>query len=70
MTTTHDGLTPPDKLWGLPEIARALGVSVDTARRLAGRPDVPIYRPADRYFASRAELNVWLRSRRRVMRNA
>ncbi|TNC49308.1 helix-turn-helix domain-containing protein [Rubellimicrobium rubrum] len=60
-----DALTSgPDKLWGLDAIARALGLSVDTTRRLAARPDVPIYRPdGKRYFATRAELNAWLRTK-------
>ncbi|SFP62999.1 helix-turn-helix domain-containing protein [Tranquillimonas alkanivorans] len=53
----------PEKLWGLEEIARALGVSIDTARRWARRADVPIYKPAGRYFAVRSELNAWLRQR-------
>jgi hypothetical protein len=51
----------PEKLWGLRDIARHLGLSVDTTRRLARRPDVPIYQPGGRYFALRAELNAWLR---------
>src|SRR5690606_5644660 len=38
-------LEPERKLWGLPQIATALGVSVGTARKLAARPEVPIYRP-------------------------
>ena len=52
-----------EKLWGLGNIARALGLSVDTTRRLASRPGVPIYRPDGRYFALRSELNAWLRSK-------
>ena len=52
-----------EKIWGLGPIARALGVSVDTARRLAARPGVPIYRPDGRYFALRSELNAWLRQK-------
>ena len=54
----------PQKLWGLEEIARALGVSVETVRRWAHLDDVPIYKPAGRYFAVRSELNAWLRRKR------
>lgn len=55
--------TGPEKLWGLTTIAAALGVSVDKARRLAKRDDVPIYLPngSGQYFACRSELNAWLR---------
>ena len=52
-----------EKIWGLGNIARALGLSVDTTRRLASRPGVPIYRPDGRYFALRSELNAWLRQK-------
>jgi hypothetical protein len=61
-----DGILEPDrKLWGLPMIAAALGVSVGTARKLAGKPEVPIYRPegSDSYFAFLSELRAWLRSK-------
>ena len=59
-----DALSPgSEKLWGLRAIARALGLSVDATRRLAKKPEVPIYRPDGRYFAVRAELNAWLRSK-------
>lgn len=56
-------LEPERKLWGLPQIAATLGVSVDTARTLAQRPEVPIFRPegAGSYFAFRNELIAWLR---------
>lgn len=54
-----------EKLWGLPSIAEALGVSIDKARRLAKLADCPIYRPdGDSYFAARSELNAWLRTRK------
>lgn len=58
-------LEPERKLWGLPAIAEALGVSVDKARDLAVRPDVPIYRPkgSGSYFAFRSELMAWLRGK-------
>lgn len=52
----------PEKLWGAPAIAAALGVSVATVYRLA-KEGAPIYQPAGRYFAFRHELDVWLRSR-------
>lgn len=52
----------PDKLWGAPAIARALGVSEDTVRRWAADPDVPIYAPRrGTYFAFRSEIQTWLR---------
>lgn len=55
----------PEKLWGLPAIATALGVSVDKARRLAALPHTPIYKPdGESYFAFRSELNDWLRTTR------
>ena len=77
MSTMHDDIPPldrwrfdaiahgPDKrLWGLSEIAEVLGVGRDKARRLAKRPDVPIYRPdGHAYFAFRNELHAWLRSK-------
>ncbi|ALK09493.1 helix-turn-helix transcriptional regulator [Blastochloris viridis] len=55
----------PSKLWGLPAIAKALGCGVDKVRALALHPEVPIYRPAGAgtYFAHRAELEAWLRSK-------
>jgi len=56
-------LEPERKIWGLPQIAEVLGVSVDKARALARLPEVPIYRPAGSgsYFAFRSELLAWLR---------
>lgn len=56
---------PVEKVWGLQGIASVLGVSIDTARRWANSPkiDVPITRPAGRYFAMRSELLEWLRRR-------
>jgi hypothetical protein len=53
----------PEKLWGRPAIARALGVSVDTVVSLARNADCPIYMPAGRYFAYRSELERWLRTK-------
>jgi hypothetical protein len=52
----------PEKLWGAPAIARALGVSVDTVRNWASDPSVPIYRPKG-YFARRSELEQWLKTK-------
>ncbi|TKA98553.1 DNA-binding protein [Cereibacter changlensis] len=61
-TWRFDAITAgPEKLWGLTAIAAALGISVDKTRRLARRPTVPIYRNEGGYFATRSELNVWLR---------
>lgn len=61
-----DGILEPErKLWGLPLIAEALGVSIDTARAWAKLDGVPIYRPAGTgsYFAFRSELLAWLRTK-------
>jgi excisionase family DNA binding protein len=52
----------PEKLWGAPAIAAALGVSVATVYRFASETDCPITRPGGRYFAYRSELENWLRS--------
>ena len=58
-------LEPERKLWGLPLIAEALGVSIDTARAWAKMDGVPIYRPVGTgsYFAFRSELVSWLRTK-------
>ena len=49
----------PEKLWGAPAIAAALGVSIDTVREWARDPAIPIYKPKG-YFARRSELDAWL----------
>jgi hypothetical protein len=55
----------PEKIWGLTNIAAALGVGVDKARRIAELDHSPIFRPDGKtYFALRSELNAWLRSKR------
>lgn len=56
-------LEPERKLWGLPQIAEVLGVSVDKARALAKLAEVPISQPVGSatYFAFRSELLAWLR---------
>lgn len=52
------------KLWGLPVIARFLGVSEGTVRNWSKLPDVPIYSPLrGTYFAYRSELEAWLRGK-------
>ena len=58
-----DVLEPNRPLWGLPSIAKALGVSVDRARELARNPAVPISKPegSGSYFAYLSELRAWLR---------
>lgn len=56
-------LAKTEKLWGAPAIAAALGVSIPTVYRLAGKADCPIYRPDGRYFALRHELDLWLRTK-------
>lgn len=60
---TVTGVRKPEKLWGAPAIAKALGLSVDAVYSLARRPDSPIYRPSGRYFARRSELDAWLRTK-------
>lgn len=59
------GAAKPEMLWGLPAIAEALSVSVDTARRWSRDPEVPIYQPpgAGQHFAMRSELVAWLKRR-------
>lgn len=53
----------PEHLWGLPEIARAMGVSRDTVRRTLKRPGtgIPVSKPGGRYYAARSELLAWMR---------
>lgn len=60
-----DGLLigKPERLWGAPAIAQALGVSIATVYRLALKQDCPIYKPDGRYFAYRHELDDWLRAK-------
>lgn len=75
MTNDKPALTParfeaafarpakPEKLWGAPAIAAALGVSTDTVARLARTEGCPIFMPGGRYFAMRGELERWLRTK-------
>jgi aspartate aminotransferase-like enzyme len=73
-TATHPPLDPwrfdaiaagPEKLWGLPAIASALGISIDKARRIARLEHSPIYRPdGTSYFALRSELMAWAKAKR------
>lgn len=65
-TWRFDAITSgPEKIWGLTNIAAALGVGVDKARRIAQLDHSPIYQPdGESYFAVRSELNAWLRSKR------
>ena len=57
---------PRGKLWGLPQIAEVLGVSVDTARKWARDAAVPIYQPegSGSHFAFRTELLAWLKTKK------
>lgn len=55
-------VSKPEKIWGAPAIAKALGVSVDTVYRWSSRDDTPIHLRAGRYFALRSEIEIWLRS--------
>lgn len=52
-------------IWGLVNIARVLGVSLDKARVMASSAEVPIYKPkgSRSYFAFRSELLAWLRTK-------
>ena len=58
-------LEPARPIWGLPAIAKMLGVSVDKARELAKQDGVPIYKPcgSGQYFAFRSEIVEWLRTK-------
>ncbi|WP_232520600.1 helix-turn-helix domain-containing protein [Rhodobacter sp. CZR27] len=54
----------PAGIWGLPAIAQALGISIDTARRWARSGKAPIRQPGGgRYYADRGELAEWLGGR-------
>lgn len=53
-------------VWGLPAIAKVLGVSIDTARRWANDPGsgLPIAKPGGyHYCALHGDLMAWLRGR-------
>lgn len=58
-------LEPNRPIWGLDHIAKVLGLSRDTVRKLAKMPEVPIYQPEGYggYFAFRSELLAWLKSK-------
>lgn len=59
-----DEVLEPDRcLWGLPQIAQAAGVSVDTVRRWHRNTDAPISKPGGRYFSQRTALIRWLNAR-------
>jgi hypothetical protein len=54
----------PEKLWGRPAIAAALGISEDTVTTWAKIAHVPIFEPLPgRYFAKRTELEQLLRTK-------
>lgn len=63
--STDTATIGPEKLWGAPAIAKACGLSPDYVYTLAGRDDVPIYRPpgTNKVFAFRSELMTWLRTK-------
>lgn len=54
-----------DHLWGAKSISREISLSTDAVYQLAGKPNVPIYRPpgSGRLYASRTELRGWLRTK-------
>lgn len=56
-----------EHVWGAPAIARATGLSTDAVYSLADHPDSPIYRPpgTNRLYATRSELRLWLRTKRK-----
>lgn len=57
---THGKVRNSGKLWGITQIARAIGISPRRAKTLAELPGAPIYKPdARRYFAERHELITW-----------
>uniref|UniRef100_A4WS88 DNA-binding protein n=1 Tax=Cereibacter sphaeroides (strain ATCC 17025 / ATH 2.4.3) TaxID=349102 RepID=A4WS88_CERS5 len=58
-------LEPRQGLWGLPAIAKCLGVSIDTARRWANdkASGMPVSKPMGRWFAYRTELLAWRQKR-------
>lgn len=60
-----DVLEPNRPVWGLPAIAKILGLSIDKTRALAREPGVPIYLPEGcrQYFAFRSELMTWLKKK-------
>jgi len=57
-------LEPNRPIWGLEEIGKVLGLSVNKCRELAKDPRVPIYKPegSGRHFAYKSELVAWLRA--------
>lgn len=63
-STFDRAVARPEKLWGAPCIAAALGVSVDKIYALAKHPDCPIFKPpGSGYFAFRNDLEEWLRTK-------
>lgn len=59
-----DSILEPDRhLWGLPAIAQAAGVSIDTVRRWHCSTDAPITKPGGRYFSTVWALKRWLSAR-------
>lgn len=55
---------PSRPIWGLPAIAKVLGLSISKTRALAKRQDVPIYLPpgCSQYLAYKSELLAWIRA--------
>lgn len=52
-----------DKIWTARQIAKYLGCSESLIYELATDPRCPIFRPSDRYFAFKSELDQWLRTK-------
>lgn len=57
-------LEPARPIWGLPAIAKVIGLSVNKTRNLAKKPEVPIHLPpgCKQYFAYRSDLVAWLKA--------
>lgn len=59
-----EAVEPSRPIWGLPAIAKVLGLSISKTRKLAKQPEVPIYLPpgCSQYLAYKSELLAWVRA--------
>lgn len=48
-------------IWGLKNLAKFMGCSVDRVRTMAKDPTCPISRPGGQWFALKDELWAWMR---------
>ncbi len=60
-----DGAREDDALIGWKAVAAALGVSTSTVRRWTRELELPAYKLGGQVRSSRAELDKWVRERRR-----